>query len=338
MNQTTTLPLVLTAYGLPHVMGYLPTKAGETVRSPLSVPDLAAAAAELGLAGIEIPLPTGDASVMATLRERVQAQELRVVADFAVLLESEAKDIRAYLEAAALLGAKVVRVMLSRILCGDRRGLAGGWETYLQRSAERLKEVLPFAQERGLCLAVENHQDATSGDLLRLAELSGHSPAFGVTLDTGNPLAVGEDPVKFARRVAPLIRHVHLKDYTIHFAPNGYRLVRCAAGDGVIDFPALLDIIGKNGHDVLPGIEIAAQPTRTIPILEPDWWECYPVTPATQLLPVLETLWTKGRPQDEPYSSAWERGENSTAVAAEEWDVVRRSAAYFRRLAAEKTG
>src|SRR5207237_1970735 len=101
--------------------------------------------------------------------------------------------------------------------------------------AERLREVLPVAEELGLALAVENHQDATTEDLIRLYEMSGSSPAFGITLDTGNPLSVGEEPVEAAERLAPLVRHIHLKDYTIHFAPEGYRLVRCAAGDGCID-------------------------------------------------------------------------------------------------------
>src|SRR5207253_10391365 len=107
--------------------------------------------------------------------------------------------------------------------------------------------------------------------LIRLAEMSGNSPAFGVTLDTGNPLSVGEEPVEAARRLAPLIRHVHLKDYTIHFAPEGYRLVRCAAGAGVIDFLEILRIVRESAHDVIPGIEIAAQHTRTIPLLEEGW-------------------------------------------------------------------
>ena len=39
--------------------------------------------------------------------------------------------------------------------------------------------------------AVENHQDGASDDFLWLAEQVQFSPAFGVTLDTGNPLAVG---------------------------------------------------------------------------------------------------------------------------------------------------
>src|SRR4029077_13114029 len=137
---------------------------------------------------------------------------------------------------------------------------------------------------------------ATTDDFTRLYEMSGMSPAFGVTLDTGNPLSVGEEPVEAARRLAPLIRHVHLKDYTIHFAPEGYRLVRCAAGAGVIDFPAILDIVSKNGHDVTPGVEIAAQATRTIPLLEAEWWSCYPRRDAHDLTGALKVLWEKGRP------------------------------------------
>jgi hypothetical protein len=163
--------------------------------------------------------------------------------------------------------------------------------------------------------------------------MSGSSPAFGICLDTGNPLSVGEGPEETARKLAPLIKHLHLKDYTIHFAPEGYRLVRCAAGDGCIDFASILDAVKDNGFpDLLPGCEIAAQATRTIPLLEASWWDCYPERSAAALIPALRILWQYGRPMDEPYSSAWERGEDSDVVCAEEWKVLRRSVEYFRGL------
>ncbi|HZO87008.1 MAG TPA: sugar phosphate isomerase/epimerase [Chthonomonadaceae bacterium] len=336
------LPFALCAYSLPHVMGYLPTRSGERYPEPLTPLGLMGAVRELGLAGVEFPLqslvPSFDgarvqtAQVEADLGEALQSRGLKVVGDYGALLDTSAEHLRDYLTLAAKTGANVVRATLSHVLCGDRRKLPGGWEAHQAALAERLRAVLPHAEEVGVCIAVENHQDAASDDLLRLAEQVQHSPAFGVTLDTGNPLAVGEDPVEYAQRIAPLIRHVHMKDYTLHFAPEGYRLVRCAAGDGVIDFPAILDIVRQNGHDVLPAIESAAQATRTIPLLEPDWWACYPPTPATRLVPALRLLWEKGRPADEPYSSAWERGADSATVAAEEWDVVRRSVNYFRSL------
>ncbi len=323
-------------------MGYLPTRGGEKIADPLTPLGLMDAAQEMGLAGVEFPLmsrvPSFDGAIVEAatfagdLRAELAKRELHLIADYGAILDNEAQHLRDYLTVAAEMGAKVVRATLSHILCGDRRGLAGGWETYMEALAQRLREVLPHAETVGVALAVENHQDATSDDLLRLHAMSGNSLAYGVTLDAGNPLSVGEDPVEFAQRIAPLIRHAHLKDYTIHFAQEGYRLVRCAAGDGVVAFPEILEIIRGNGHHVVPAIEIAAQATRTIPLLEADWWACYPPTPATRLIPALRILWEKGRPAEEPYSSAWERGEGSAAVAAEEWDCVRRSAAYFANL------
>ena len=324
----------LNAYGLPHVMGYLATKEGVKVAEPLGLIGLMEAAAEMGLAGVDIPVTAPGTPSPETLRDALAARDLRIVAEGMVILDGTIADWRHYLETAAFLGASVARAILSPMLCGDRRPLSdsGGWPAYRERVTARLKDVLPIAESLGVALALENHQDCTSGDLLALFDASGHSPAFGVCLDTGNPLAVGEGPVEFAERVGPLIRHLHLKDYTIHFAPEGYRLVRCAAGTGCVDFPAILEIARANGHDLLPGVEVAAQPTRTISLLEDWWWACYPPEQTTFLPEALRVLWAKGIAVDAPYSSVWERGDDSGAVSAEEWRLVRESVEYFRSL------
>ncbi|HSZ58905.1 MAG TPA: sugar phosphate isomerase/epimerase [Tepidisphaeraceae bacterium] len=321
---------ILTAYGLPHVMGYLATRNGKPHPQPLTPVGLMDEAVKFGLAGVEFPLSSLETSYIDSMRDALDSRGLLVVTDYMVLVDGDCERLRDFLKASARLGAKVARAIMSTILCGDRRPLAGGWEARLEAVASRLREVLPLAQDLALSLALENHQDATTDDFIRLYETSGMSPAFGVTLDTGNPLSVGEEPVEAARRLAPLIRHLHLKDYTIHFAPEGYRLVRCAAGRGVIDFPAILDIVCGNGTTVTPGIEIAAQPTRTVPLLEAGWWACYPRRDAHELAMALKILWASGRPVDEPYSSAWERGDPSEVVAQEEWRLVRESVEYFK--------
>jgi sugar phosphate isomerase/epimerase len=288
-------------------------------------------AVEMGLAGVEMPLPHPSVIPADAFREALESRGLLFISDYMVLIQQDTATLCDYVERSAAAGAKVVRALLSTSLCGDRRPIDGGWEGRLQAIAARLREVLPLAEDLGVAIAMENHQDATTDDLLRLGEMV-HSPAYGVTLDTGNPLSVGQEPVEAARRLSPLIRHVHLKDYTVHFAPEGYRLVRCAAGTGCVDFPAILEIVRGNGHDVLPGIEIAAQPTRTIPILEPEWWACHDSREAGDFVKALGVVWRHGRAQDEPYSSAWERGEDSETVAAEEWAVLRESVEYFRCL------
>ncbi|MCS6777662.1 MAG: sugar phosphate isomerase/epimerase [Chloroherpetonaceae bacterium] len=336
------LPLVLCAYSLPHVMGYLATRDGTPCSRPLTATDLMDAATAMGLNGVELPLgsliPAFDGAQVAVadptgdIGAELSRRGLTLIADYGVLLDHDADHLLAYLTQASQAGARVVRALLSHLLCGDRRPLPGGWERHRAAVALRLREVLPHAEALGVCIAVENHQDATSEDLLWIAEQVRYSPAFGVTLDTGNPLAVGEDPVAYTRRIAPLVRHLHLKDYTMYFAPTGYRLVRCAAGDGVVDFPEILRIVRSANPGILPAVEVAAQATRTIPLLEEDWWEHYPASQARHLPGALRLLWAHGRPMHAPYSSAWERGESSAIVCAEEWDMVRRSVQYLRYL------
>ena len=336
------LPYALCAYSLPHTLGYLPSRNGKPNPSPASLQTLVDAAVRMNLSGVEFPLaavvPSFDGKFVATsgadaaLLEKVQAVGLTLIADYGSILAQDATHLHAYLRTASQAGATTVRATLSHLLCGDRRGLDGGWPAYFEALVQRLREVLPLAEALGIALAVENHQDVTSADLIELFTRSGNSPAFGVTLDTGNPLAVAEDPVEFAERIAPLIRHVHLKDYTLHLAPNGYRLARCAAGDGVIDFPAILQIVHRNGHGVLPSVEIAAQATRTIPVLESTWWEHHRPEQIRHLIAALRLVWEKGQAQEAPYSSAWERGEITEAVVREEWELVERSLDYFARL------
>jgi sugar phosphate isomerase/epimerase len=320
----------LTAYSLAHVTGYLPTRDGRPCAEPLDAAGLMDAVAEMGLDAVEIPLPATDPQAVGPLGAALRERGLGVVTDYLVIDERGDESFLQFLRASARLGAKVVRATMSGILCGDRRTLPGGWPARLDAVARTLRDVLPEAHDLGLCVTLENHQDATADDFLELADRVDGHPAFGVCLDTGNPLAVGEGPVETARRLAPLIRHAHLKDYTMHFCPEGYRLVRCAAGRGVIDFAAILDVLSQNGHEVLPGIEVAWQATRTIPVFDQAWWAHYPSRDVTKLLPALRLLWEKGRPASEPYSSAWERGESSGAVCAEEWDVLRRSVEYFK--------
>lgn len=326
----------LTAYGIPHTMGYLATQDGTVNPKPLSPLGFLDAAVEMGLPAVEMPILPHRWSVetlgVERLKEELEARNLRIVPDYMALPDAEPEQVRTFLEGAAYLGANVVRTLVSGVICGDRRKLVGGWAARIDLMAKHLREALAIAEHLGLSIAVENHQDSTSHDLIRLYEMSGESPAYGVCLDTGNPLAVGEGPVEFAERVGPLLRHIHLKDYTIHYAPEGYRLVRCAAGDGVVDFPTILNIAAANGFPMIPGIEIAAQMTRTIPLLEDSWWDHYPDGHGDYLPEALRVLWKHGRPMDEPYGSAWENGKDSPTVLAEEWDVLRRSVDYFQKL------
>ena len=79
---------------------------------------------------------------------------------------------------------------------------------------------------------IENHQDFTSRELAAFCQRLG--PAVRIVLDTGNTFPVAEAPLDFVEVVAPYVAYVHLKDYRVQPTGDGFRLVRCAIGDGAV--------------------------------------------------------------------------------------------------------
>lgn len=260
-------------------------------------------------------------------RMMAEAAGLGVVCS--TLVVRDRAQLEADLQRAAWMGAQTMRVLISRILEGDRGSIGGkaAWEGRLAAFAGVVGEALPLADRLGLVIAVENHQDADSEDLAALCRRLG-SDRFGITLDAANPLAVGEEPVAFARRLLPWIRHVHLKDYRVFPTESGYRLVRCALGEGVIDFAGLLMVL-RERPEITLSIELAALNARHIRIHEESYWDGFNPRTARSLAPVLRLVAQNAQQGD--WRTPWEREEDDR-LAGWELDQVRRSAAYLRTL------
>lgn len=299
--------------------------------NPLSARDVIVLAADSGLSWVELPLRMLDDGASDSLRDVGAFARDRGIRFVVPGGQVSAEDLRRHLEVASQLGAPTVRCTLSGILCGDRRGFPGGWRARLRFCEQELAAVLPVAEHLGVALALENHQDADSADLLALCERFS-SRYLGITLDCGNPLAVMEDPVAFAVRIAPYLRHAHLKDYTAHPAPNGYRLVRCPLGAGLVDFPALFRLFDAQEWPITRNIEMGALQARLIPMLEPSWWDEYGPRSAQSTLPALSRVWNALRPAAEDWRTPWERDAPTEELLAYEWDQYNESLATLKRL------
>src|SRR5690606_8959241 len=154
------------------------------------------------------------------------------------------------------IGAGTVRTVIGGAkIGGDRRPLTGRWQEFINDVRDKLARATESAEAANVNLAVENHQDLASEELLWLCESIG-SDRFGITLDTGNPLATAEEPIDFFRRVVPHVKNVHLKDYWTWHTEEGYRLVRCPMGQGLTDFPALLEILAESAPEATLVIEL----------------------------------------------------------------------------------
>jgi hypothetical protein len=166
------------------------------------------------------------------------------------------------------------------------------------------------------------------------AEQAGEN--VGITFDTGNAFPVGEAPLDFARTVAPRVRHVHLKDYRVQFTDEGYRLVRCAIGDGAVPFREILELLTADGRSLTAVLEPGALEARHIRLFTPDWWRGYAPKDARALAAALHAARVNPLPESEDFRTPWERGAPGDELLAYERDMVERSAANMRALGVMK--
>ncbi len=232
------------------------------------------------------------------------------------------------LRSARLLDAKVIRYGLTTVLCGDRHALGEKWNALVAEVRAALADRGPRAFDDGRTLAIENHQDFGSEELVALCE---ETRGVGICFDTGNTFPVVEAPLDFTRRVAPQVRHVHLKDYRVQFTDEGYRLVRCAIGDGAVPLPAVLTELARYHSKLGAVLEPGALEARHVRFLKPDWWTFYQPKTAQALAACLAAARVNRLADDADWRTPWELGDDH-AIEPYELAMIRRSAENMRAI------
>jgi sugar phosphate isomerase/epimerase len=102
-----------------------------------------------------------------------------------------------------------------------------------------LREACAAAREHGLRLALENHGDLTAAQIEELLDEVGGD--LRVCFDTANALRVGDDVAEAARRLAPAIEILHLKDCAGSWDDPTAGPVSVPLGEGVIPVDEVLD-------------------------------------------------------------------------------------------------
>jgi 3-oxoisoapionate decarboxylase len=234
------------------------------------------------------------------------------------------------IRAVPALGGSLIRIHLTPVLEGARARQGAQWDAMLRHARATLVREARKAADAGLAIAIENHQDLGSEELVAFAEEAGDN--VGVVFDTGNAFAVGEDPVAFARRAADRIRHVHLKDYVSQFTPEGFRLIRCPIGDGCVPLQEIGELLGGQARSLTASIEVGALEARHIRLFAPDWWEGYQPRAATEMQTLLDRLRTRRLDDNADYRTPWERLDPPSTIAAYELTQLHKSVENLKAL------
>jgi len=113
---------------------------------------------------------------------------------------------------------------------------------YLEETVKRLKAAAPVAEDLGIRLALENHCDSFSEEILWVLKEADH-PFAGACIDTMNAWHIAEDPMTAIENLAPVAFTNHFRDDRIEFRRDGFRVRGVAVGDGDIDMKKACEII-----------------------------------------------------------------------------------------------
>ena len=285
-------------------------------------------AAELNSRTIEIFEPwigELDEPGRQALRKRLEALRMEPVISSA-LWNGE---MNSCVASALAIGAKKIRFALTPVLCGDRNAAGAKWTELVDEVRTKLSAYAPIAAENGLTVLIENHQDFTSRELVAFCEEFG--PSIRIVFDTGNSFPVAEAPLDFTRVISPCVAHVHLKDYRVQWTDEGYRLVRCAIGDGAVPFKEIFELLGQHHDRMTAVLEPGALEVRHVRLFTPDWWKGYAPKQASELAACLAAARRNRLPDDADYRTPWERGSDGEMVEYE-LGMIRRSAANMHAL------
>ena len=102
---------------------------------------------------------------------------------------------------------------------------------------------------------------------------------------------------------------------------EGFRLVHCAIGSGVVDFDALWSVLDERA-EVPRGIEMAALSERHIRIFASEYWDGFEPRDARSLAPVMKLLRDRGETldSDDAWKTPFEAGDTSDAA---QWEMER---------------
>ncbi len=204
-------------------------------------------------------MPSFDADYLARLKEKLDQHDLKRMvawghpdgleggknADAAIEMEQHLATCRA-------VGADVMRIVGSSLMF--RHEPHG---PQIQRLSAILRESVKKAEDADVRLAIENHIDFTSDEILEILT-NVDSEYLGVNFDSGNTLRVFEDPVEAAKKLAHRTFSTHMKDIDPgHGSPQDWTFWASApVGSGIIDVPAVVDALRDSGYDGMLCVEI----------------------------------------------------------------------------------
>jgi sugar phosphate isomerase/epimerase len=163
------------------------------------------------------------------------------------------EDMVSSIERASAIGADVMRVVGSSLMFRNQPH-----QPQLERLTRMFSDAVKVAEKSGVRLAVENHIDFNSDEMLSLITAV-DSPFLGINFDTGNFVRLLDDPIKGMEKLAKHVYATHIKDLKPQkgVAADEWYFFSCTpVGDGIVDNLQLARLLARAGYQGFLAVEI----------------------------------------------------------------------------------
>ncbi|MBT8374295.1 MAG: sugar phosphate isomerase/epimerase [Deltaproteobacteria bacterium] len=213
---------------------------------------------KLGLEGLHLDAKAFDEmdqSYFARVKQYAASNDLYLEYNFALKSghydSSVQHDIEAGIAIAHSIGADITKIGMN--LKRPQPVAASKFHPKVMKQLEsvvkKVSIAIPFMEKTGVKLALENHTDAFSQEVLWVLDQINH-PMVGACIDTVNALHVTEDPITAVENLAPRAFTNHFRDNKIVIQPWGLKITGAALGDGDLDMKRAYELISQN-----PGVQ-----------------------------------------------------------------------------------
>ena len=223
---------------------------------------------------------------------RAKAEALGMYLEGQISLPRTEADVERF--DAELAAAKEVGVTILRtVMLGGRRyenfNSAADWAAFGKSSWQRLTWAEPIAKKHGVKLALENHKDWRIDEMLSILKRIS-SEHVGVNLDTGNNLALLEDPHAVVEALAPHTITTHLKDMAVQEYEQGFLLSEVPLGEGFLDLKRIVAACEKANPHMRHNLEMITRNPLKVPCLTQRYWKTFGKRPVQDLIAALDRV------------------------------------------------
>ncbi len=148
-------------------------------------------------------------------------------------------------------------------------------QAHVARTREAIRRAIAIVEAARIPLGMENHKDWTLDEQVGLYKEFA-SEYFGACVDTGNSIALLDDPMEVVEQLAPYAVTTHFKDMAAEEYAEGFLLSEVPLGEGMLDLARIVAALRRHRPKIHFSLEMITRDPLRVPCLTERYWATFP--------------------------------------------------------------